>query len=112
MQLPNRVDADEGRAPLVKWRVRPSNNETGGELGVNYAPADCKPGELPAAGQEHQALLPAGWAPPDEAESPTGSTSTWSPRPSRSTGSRGSPNVVTDYEYLDGAAWHYAETTS
>ena len=60
VQLANRVDANEGRAPLVKWRVQAVNNESGGELRVNYAPADCKPGDVPAADKNTRRCFPRG----------------------------------------------------
>ncbi|MFI7126605.1 RHS repeat-associated core domain-containing protein [Nonomuraea sp. NPDC050153] len=109
VQLPNRVDATEGRAPLVKWRVQAVNNGTGGELRINYAAAECKAGELPAADKNTKLCFPQRWAPLNETE-----VTDWFHKYVVSQMIEvdrisGSPNVVTNYEYLDGAAWHYAE---
>ncbi|MFC5832328.1 RHS repeat domain-containing protein, partial [Nonomuraea insulae] len=109
VQLPNRVDANEGRAPLVKWRVQAVNNETGGELRINYAPAECKPGELPAADKNAKLCFPQRWAPPNEAEVTDWFHKYVVAQTIEVDRVAASPNVVTGYEYLDGAAWHYAD---
>ncbi|GAA3315762.1 SpvB/TcaC N-terminal domain-containing protein [Nonomuraea dietziae] len=109
VQLPNRVDATEGRAPLVKWRVQSVDNGTGGELRVNYAPADCAPGALPAPDKNTRRCFPQRWTPQNETE-----VTDWFHKYVVSQTIEvdrvaASPNVVTSYEYLDGAAWHYAD---
>ncbi|MEV1242376.1 RHS repeat-associated core domain-containing protein [Nonomuraea sp. NPDC049750] len=109
VQLPNRVDATEGRAPLVKWRVQAVNNESGGELRINYAPADCKPGDLPAADKNTRLCFPQRWAPPDEGEVTDWFHKYVVKQTLEVDRVAGSPPVVTDYEYLDGAAWRYAD---
>ncbi|MFI6501026.1 RHS repeat-associated core domain-containing protein [Nonomuraea typhae] len=109
VQLPNRVDANEGRAPLVKWRVQAVNNENGGELRVNYAPADCAPGALPAADRNTLRCFPQRWAPANETEVTDWFHKYVVAQTVQVDRVAGSPNVVTDYEYLDGAAWRYAE---
>ncbi|MCA2176372.1 type IV secretion protein Rhs [Nonomuraea glycinis] len=109
LQLPNRVDAKEGRPPLVKWRVQAVHNETGGELRVNYAPADCKPGDLPAADQNTRRCFPQRWAPPDEGEVTDWFHKYVVKQTVEIDRVAASAPVVTDYEYLDGAAWRYAE---
>ncbi|MFE3448300.1 RHS repeat-associated core domain-containing protein [Nonomuraea sp. NPDC059194] len=109
VQLPNRVDATEGRAPLVKWRVQSVDNGTGGELRVNYAPAECQPGQLPAADKNAKRCFPQRWTPQNETE-----VTDWFHKYVVSQTVEvdrvaASPNVVTSYEYLDGTAWHYAD---
>ncbi|MGW6502824.1 RHS repeat-associated core domain-containing protein [Nonomuraea angiospora] len=109
VQLPNRVDANEGRAPLVKWRVQAVNNESGGELRVNYSAADCKPGDVPTADKNTRRCFPQRWAPPNEAEVTDWFHKYLVTQTIEVDRVAGSPNVVTDYEYLDGAGWHYAD---
>ncbi|MFG1710332.1 RHS repeat domain-containing protein [Nonomuraea sp. M3C6] len=109
IQLANRVDALEGRAPLVKWRVQAVNNESGGELRVNYSPADCKPGDVPAPDKNTRRCFPQRWAPPNEAEVTDWFHKYLVTQMIEVDRVAGSPNVVTDYEYLDGAGWRYAE---
>ncbi|GAA3580869.1 RHS repeat-associated core domain-containing protein [Nonomuraea rosea] len=109
VQLANRVDANEGRAPLVKWRVQAVNNESGGELRVNYAAADCKPGDVPTADKNTRRCFPQRWAPPNEGEVTDWFHKYVVTQTIEVDRVAGSPNVVTDYEYLDGTAWHYAD---
>ncbi|WP_344886316.1 RHS repeat-associated core domain-containing protein, partial [Nonomuraea antimicrobica] len=109
VQLPNRVDATEGRAPLVKWRVQTVDNGTGGELRVNYKAADCQPGALPAADKNTRLCFPQRWSPPDEAEVTDWFHKYVVAQTVEVDRVAASPNVVTDYEYLGGAAWHYAD---
>ncbi|WP_052422951.1 hypothetical protein [Nonomuraea candida] len=109
VQLPNRVDATEGRAPLVKWRVQAINNESGGELRVNYAPAECAAGALPAADKNTKRCFPQRWAPANEAEVTDWFHKYVVAQTIEVDRVAGSPNVVTSYEYLDGAAWRYAD---
>ncbi|MFC7587112.1 RHS repeat domain-containing protein [Nonomuraea antimicrobica] len=109
VQLPNRVDANEGRAPLVKWRVQAIGNESGGELRINYSAADCKPGDVPAVDKNSRRCFPQRWAPPDEAEVTDWFHKYVVTQTVEVDRVAGSPNMVTDYEYLDGAGWRYAE---
>ncbi|QFY06764.1 type IV secretion protein Rhs [Nonomuraea phyllanthi] len=109
VQLPNRVDTNEGRAPLVKWRVQAVNSESGGELRVNYAPAECEPGKLPAADKNTKRCFPQRWSPPNEAEVTDWFHKYVVAQIVEVDRVGGAPNKVTDYEYLDGAGWHYAD---
>lgn len=109
VQLPNRVDSNEGRAPLVKWRVQVVNNESGGELRVNYAPANCAPGALPATDRNTLRCFPQRWTPENEPEVTDWFHKYVVAQTVEVDRVAGSPNVVTDYEYLDGAAWRYAD---
>ncbi|MDF2707123.1 MAG: Rhs family protein-like protein [Nonomuraea muscovyensis] len=109
VQLPNRVDANEGRAPLVKWRVQSVGNGSGGEVRVNYAPADCQPGSVPAADRNERLCFPQRWAPENEGEVTDWFHKYVVKQTVEMDRVGGAPPVVTDYEYLDGAAWHYAD---
>ncbi|MEU6722066.1 type IV secretion protein Rhs, partial [Nonomuraea sp. NPDC046802] len=109
VQLPNRVDTDEGRAPLVKWRVQAVGNGTGGELRIDYSQADCEPGKLPDADRNTRRCFPQRWAPPDEDEVTDWFHKYVVTQTVEVDRVGGAPNVVTDYEYLDGAAWRYAD---
>ncbi|NUW36581.1 type IV secretion protein Rhs [Nonomuraea sp. SMC257] len=109
VQLANRVDANEGRAPLVKWRVQAVNNESGGELRVNYSAADCKPGDVPAADKNTRRCFPQRWAPPNESEVTDWFHKYLVTQTIEVDRVGGAPNVITDYEYLDGAAWRFAD---
>jgi len=108
-QLPNRVDSDEGRAPLIKWRVQAVNNESGGELRVSYAPADCAPGDVPAADRNSRLCFPQRWAPENEPEVTDWFHKYVVKQTVEIDRVAASAWVVTDYDYLDGGAWRYAD---
>ncbi|MFI7225178.1 RHS repeat domain-containing protein [Nonomuraea angiospora] len=109
VQLDNRVDADEGRAPLIKWRVQSVYTEAGAELRVTYAPEECTPSNLPAPDRNTMRCFPQRWVPQDEMEvldwfhKHVVAQTVEIDRTARS------PWVVTDYEYVGGAAWRYSE---
>ncbi|MGR6923289.1 RHS repeat domain-containing protein [[Actinomadura] parvosata] len=109
VQLPNRVDATEGRAPLVKWRVQAVDNGTGGELRVNYKAAECQAGALPAADKNTKLCFPQRWAPPNEGEVTDWFHKYVVEQTVEVDRVAASPAVVTSYEYLGGAAWRYAD---
>ncbi|MFG2076267.1 RHS repeat domain-containing protein [Nonomuraea maritima] len=109
VQLQNRVDADEGRAPLYKWRVQSVYSEAGGELRVTYAPQECLPGSAPAADRNTKRCFPQRWAPQDEMEVVDWFHKYVVAQTVEIDRTARSPWVVTDYEYLDGGAWRYAE---
>ncbi|MFV2112678.1 polymorphic toxin-type HINT domain-containing protein [Micromonospora sp. LOL_025] len=110
VHLPNRVDALEGVPPLNRPRIAAVHNESGGVLGVSYSPPQCRrAGAMPTAPDRNtMRCFPAHWM-PDGATAPV---LDWFHKhvvtqvvETDRTG--GSPNEVTTYEYLDGAAWHY-----
>lgn len=86
-QLKNRVDSlDESIAPFYRFRLSTVLSETGAQLDVNYAPAECTKATLPKPGESTQRCYPVVWSPrASSTRSPTGSTSTSSRRSSRPT---------------------------
>src|SRR5262249_6318721 len=62
-QRVNRVDALEGIAPMVKWRVSAVKTETGGTLNVTYSEADCVRSTLPAPESNTRRCFPMHWMP-------------------------------------------------
>ncbi|MFI7453533.1 RHS repeat-associated core domain-containing protein [Nonomuraea sp. NPDC049714] len=109
VQLKNRVDTDEGRAPLYKWRVQSINTEAGAEIRVNYAPEECTPGNPPAADSNTKRCFPQRWAPQDEMQVLDWFHKYVVAQTVEIDRTARSPWMVTDFEYLDGAAWRYAE---
>ncbi|WP_433365244.1 polymorphic toxin-type HINT domain-containing protein [Streptosporangium sp. CA-115845] len=108
VDMPNRVDGLEGIAPMMKWRIRSVNNETGGRLTVNYAEPECRRGALPEPHANGKRCFPTYWAP----EGATDPYLDWFHKypavqvlESDLTG--GSPTVRTDYSYLGSPAWAY-----
>lgn len=108
VDMPNRVDGLEGIAPMMKWRIRSVNNETGGRLTVNYASPECTRGALPQPHANGKRCFPTYWAP----EGAIDPYLDWFHKypavqvlESDMTG--GSPTVRTDYSYLGSPAWAY-----
>ncbi|MBF8186167.1 type IV secretion protein Rhs [Nonomuraea sp. K274] len=109
VQLDNRVDADEGRAPLIKWRVQSVYSEAGAELRVTYAPEQCTPSNLPAPDRNTMRCFPQRWVPQDEMEVVDWFHKHVVAQTAEIDRTARSPWLVTDYEYAGGAAWRYAE---
>ncbi|MEV4840392.1 polymorphic toxin-type HINT domain-containing protein [Nonomuraea sp. NPDC049486] len=108
VEMPNRVDAREGIAPMMKWRIRSVNNETGGRLTVNYSQPECVRGSTPQPHTNAKRCFPTYWAP----EGAVDPYLDWFHKylavqvlEADLTG--GSPIVRTDYSYLGPAAWAY-----
>ncbi|XVV00931.1 RHS repeat domain-containing protein [Actinosynnema sp. CA-248983] len=112
-QRPNRVDKlGDDVGPFVKNRVGSIQNETGGQLDVNYSAPDCTPGTLPAPHTNDRRCYPTYWA---KSSGDTNPTLDWFHKyvvtqtvQTDLTG--GSPDMVTDYDYTIGKpGWRYAD---
>ncbi|WP_331452520.1 polymorphic toxin-type HINT domain-containing protein [Streptomyces sp. SS162] len=111
-QLVNRVDAPgDNIAPFHRFRLATVLSETGAQLDVNYAPAECTAGALPAPGSSTKRCYPVKWSPPGTIEPITD----WFHKyvvaeiiETDRTG--GSDSLVTRYDYARGkGAWRKAE---
>ncbi len=108
VQYANRVDALEGIAPVMKWRVRTITSETGAGITVNYAAIECTRSALPSPATNTQRCFPVYWTPPGQVQPQLD----WFHKyvvaqVLRVDGTGGSDIVQTDYSYGGGAAWHY-----
>ncbi|MER6826634.1 RHS repeat-associated core domain-containing protein [Streptosporangium sp. NPDC000563] len=109
VQLPNRVDKlGDDIAPFVKYRVGAIYDESGGQIDVNYSDADCTLSSLPTPETNTRRCFPVKWTPAGYADP----IRDWFHKyvvtqvvQSDRTGK--APDMLTTYEYLDGAAWHY-----
>jgi RHS repeat-associated protein len=105
----NRVDSDEGRPGLHKYRITRISNESGGDTLVTYSTPDCAYASLPTQENNSTACYPMWWTP----DGYTAPVQDWFLRylvtrvtdHDKVAGS-GSADQVTSYEYLGGAAWH------
>ncbi|MFB7982444.1 RHS repeat-associated core domain-containing protein [Streptomyces vinaceus] len=110
-QLANRVDGlNESIAPFHRFRLSTVLSETGAQLDVNYAPAECTKDALPKPGESTKRCYPVVWSPPGFLDPITD----WFHKyvvaqviETDRTG--GAPDQVTDYEYQGPAAWRKAE---
>ncbi|MFJ6773710.1 hypothetical protein ACIQOV_22620, partial [Kitasatospora sp. NPDC091257] len=106
--LPNRVDSAEGRSPLYRFRINRITSETGSNTDIKYTDIDCVAGALPAPDSNTRRCYPSWWTPEDAAEP----VFDWFHKylvekvtEHDLVAGSGSPDKVTAYEYLDGAAW-------
>ncbi|MFE4593513.1 RHS repeat-associated core domain-containing protein [Streptomyces laurentii] len=108
-QLENRLDeTGDGYAPFIKARLSTVADESGGQIDVGYSAPVCKEGGLPTPHTNTTRCFPQylggnsdlaptlHWFNKYVVESVTATDRTG-----------GSPDQVTQYEYLDGAAWHF-----
>ncbi|MFI2611077.1 polymorphic toxin-type HINT domain-containing protein [Kitasatospora sp. NPDC018619] len=106
--LPNRVDSDEGRSPLYRFRITRITSETGSNTDITYTAADCVAGALPSPDSNTRRCYPSWWTP----EGAVDPVLDWFHKylvekvtEHDLVAGSGSPDKVTSYEYLDGAAW-------
>ncbi|MET8506659.1 RHS repeat-associated core domain-containing protein [Streptomyces sp. NPDC004787] len=108
-QLPNRMDAiGDGWAPFVKERLSGIDDEYGGQTSVNYSAEACSPANLPIPETNTTRCFPQRLGGSDIEDPETHWFNKYvvtSVTATDRTG--GAPDAVTNYEYLDGAAWHY-----
>ncbi|BCJ74956.1 type IV secretion protein Rhs [Catellatospora sp. IY07-71] len=120
VMLANRVDTalKNGLRPMNWPRMAAITSETGGVVGVTYAPAECSAGALPTPHTNTKRCYPVRWAPEDLGGTPGQEITDWfhkyvvsqvTETDSVVTGASASPPKVTRYEYVGGAAWRYTE---
>ncbi|NEB02593.1 polymorphic toxin-type HINT domain-containing protein [Streptomyces sp. SID13726] len=108
-QLANRLDkTGDGYAPFIKSRLSGVADESGGQIDVGYSASECDFAALPTPETNKTRCFP---------QYIGGSTSAdpdlqWFNKYVVATVTEtdrtgGSPDQVTRYDYLDGAAWHY-----
>ncbi|SCL24453.1 polymorphic toxin-type HINT domain-containing protein [Micromonospora inyonensis] len=110
-QLPNRIDrTGDFIAPLIRPRMSTIYTDTGGQIDILYEDPDCTESTLPTEGNSTRRCFPVKWNPLGSA----GQTTDWfhkyvvaEVKEVDRTGA--APNMVTQYDYLDGAAWRHAE---
>ncbi|MEJ3746327.1 RHS repeat-associated core domain-containing protein [Actinomycetes bacterium KLBMP 9797] len=107
-QLENRVDAEEGIPPMYRWRLTDVYDEYGGHVRVNYSGKECVRSSPPTPDSNTKRCFPQYWT-PDGATAPK---LDWFHKyvavqvlQDDRAGVAGIEQ--TDYEYLDGGAWHY-----
>lgn len=106
-QFPNRVDvAGDNIQAMNRFRLVGVQNESGGQLSVNYAAADCTASALPKEGQSSKRCYPVKWNPPGLDEPITD----WFHKYVVSSVTQtdlvgGTPDMTTSYEYVGDAGW-------
>jgi RHS repeat-associated protein len=111
LQLPNRIDrTGDFVAPLIRFRLVTVYNETGGQIDVNYLDPDCAEGSLPTEGRSTRRCFPVKWKPLGSGNKITDWFHKYVVHQVIETDRTGnSPDAVTRYNYLGGAAWRHAD---
>ncbi|MFF6999337.1 polymorphic toxin-type HINT domain-containing protein [Streptomyces sp. NPDC008313] len=108
-QLANRLDkTGDGYPPFIKARLSTVSDESGGQIDVNYSAPACDWGTLPTPETNTTRCFPqyiGGSSSDDPERQWFNKYVVTSVTASDRTG--GSPDQVTAYDYLGGAAWHY-----
>ncbi|MFU8853055.1 RHS repeat-associated core domain-containing protein [Micromonospora sp. SL1-18] len=108
VQMENRVDAQEGIPPMIKWRLSDVYDESGGHVRVNYSARECTRAAAPKPDSNTSRCFPGYWTP----EGATTPQLDWFHKyvavqvlEDDQSGIAGIEQ--TDYEYLGGGAWHH-----
>ncbi len=111
-QLANRLDeTGDGFAPFIKARLSGIADESGGQLDVGYSAPACAAGATPVPETNTTRCFPqyiGGSSTDDPVRQWFNKYVVATVTATDRTG--GSPDQVTMYDYLDGAAWHYDDT--
>ncbi|MEU8800906.1 RHS repeat-associated core domain-containing protein [Spirillospora sp. NPDC048819] len=110
-QLPNRLDrTGDDIQRYVRYRLGTIVDEFGGQIDISYSDPDssCSPSDLPTPETNTTRCMPVIWTPPGHEDPITD----WFHKyvvttVMQSDRTGGSPEMVTKYQYLGGAAWHY-----
>jgi len=110
--MPNRVDeVSDDIPPFLRYRVGSIMDESGGQIDVNYSVPECVLSDLPTPQTNTKRCFPVYWTPPGR-EDPIRDwfhkyVTVQVIQTDRTGGAPETPDMVTNYEYLGGAAWHY-----
>ncbi|MEU5147366.1 RHS repeat-associated core domain-containing protein [Streptomyces yangpuensis] len=110
-QLANRVDGlGESIAPFHRFRLSTVLSDTGAQLDVNYAPAECTKDTLPKPGESTKRCYPVVWSPPGFLDPITDWFHKYVvARVIETDRTGGAPEQVTEYDYQGPAGWRKAE---
>ncbi|HEU5156106.1 MAG TPA: RHS repeat-associated core domain-containing protein [Streptosporangiaceae bacterium] len=107
--MPNRVDKlYDDIPPFLRYRLGSINDESGGIIDVNYSAEDCKVGDVPTPETNTRRCYPVYWQPAGHDDP----IRDWfhkyvAVQVIQTDRTGGAPDIVTNYDYQDGAAWHY-----
>ncbi|WP_243878868.1 RHS repeat-associated core domain-containing protein [Streptomyces sp. KS 21] len=106
-QRPNRVDAlGDGLAPYIRLRMSQVTTETGGTIGVTYSQPDCTPTTLPKPDETNTTrCYPVKWAWEGDISKVDWFNSYVATQIVEGDNLASTPDKVTSYTYLGGAAW-------
>ncbi|MGW7611811.1 polymorphic toxin-type HINT domain-containing protein [Streptomyces sp. NPDC054766] len=110
-QRANRLDiAGDDTAPFIKERLSTIADESGGQIDVAYSSSACDAGNLPTPQTNTTRCYPVYFTKSGDADP----SLQWFNKyvvdaVTQTDRTKSSPDQVTRYDYLDGAAWHYTD---
>ncbi|GLW65303.1 hypothetical protein Arub01_35470 [Actinomadura rubrobrunea] len=109
VQLPNRLDkTGDDILPYIRYRLGAIYDESGGQLDIAYSEPECTPGDTPAPETNTKRCFPVIWAPPGREEPITDWFHKYVVTSVTQVDRTGlAPDMVTKYQYLGDAAWHF-----
>ncbi|MFE0629002.1 RHS repeat-associated core domain-containing protein [Streptomyces sp. NPDC058864] len=110
-QRANRLDIDgDDTAPFIKERLATVADESGGQVDVTYSAPACDAGDLPTPQTNTTRCYPVYFTKSGDADPSLQWFNKYVVEAVTETDrTNSSPDQVTRYDYLDGAAWHYAD---
>jgi RHS repeat-associated protein len=115
VQLSNRVDTIDFALAMNWWRIEKIRTESGGTIGVVYSDEDCVAGQTPTPSTNTRRCYPVIWTPEGYANPVTDwfhkyvVTTIYENDNTSGTPPAANKTIVHTYQYLGGAAWHYAD---
>ena len=107
--MENRVDiVGDGIAAMARPRLRTVYTDSGAAIDVNYTAAQCDADDLPTPGKSTERCFPVKWNPPGVQDPITDWFHKYVVHQVVQTDrTGGGDDMVTEYEYVGDAAWHY-----
>lgn len=111
VHLRNRVDSDTDNTDAInRFRLATVLSETGAQLDITYAPAQCTATALPKPGESTKRCFPVVWAPPGTIEPRTDWFHKYVVAEVEETDrTGGGEDLLTRYDYQGDAGWRHAE---
>ncbi|WP_433214577.1 RHS repeat-associated core domain-containing protein [Microtetraspora malaysiensis] len=109
VQLPNRLDkSGDDILAYIRYRLGAIYDESGGQIDIAYSDPDCTLDALPTPETNTRRCFPVIWQPPGKEDPITDWFHKYVVTSVTQVDRTGlAPNMVTKYEYLGGAAWHF-----
>ncbi|MFJ6213882.1 RHS repeat-associated core domain-containing protein [Streptomyces sp. NPDC092296] len=108
-QLANRLDkVGDGRAPFIKQRLGTVDDESGGQIDINYKAPDCSWSDLPTPEANTTRCFPQYYQPSSKVDPKLEWFNKYVVEAVIQTDrTGGAPDMKTTYDYLGGGAWHF-----
>lgn len=109
IQMDNRLDkTGDDILPYIRYRLGAIYDESGGQIDIAYSDTDCSLSNLPTPETNTTRCMPVIWTPPGREDPITDWFHKYVVTSVIQTDRTGlAPDMVTKYDYVGGAAWHF-----